>query len=778
MACTNCRLALGGVMRGGARAGCVSPRLVVTMNGTRIDPATAATRILIASLSIHDALNEVPNTAMFTVRGVKPPEGAEMIFTWQSVNNSSRLFAGHISRVTQVYVGDAPLRAPNYQWQCEATDYSWRLNAQMVVARYRNLSATAIVQDLVAKWAPAGYTTAVQANLPVIDEVSITNVVLMDAIKQVAERVGGYSECDYFKTIRVWIDRPDDLVSPPRALTPTHSSLAHVQAARDLTQIVTRALVEGGGVNALTDVAPGATTLPLDDESWYDPAGGTVVSGPQRITYTGVVAGGPGTLVGPGVTPSTALAVAGTQGGAVPAGAHSWAYTWRTATGETVPSPVTTVTLGSVPGPADTPIVTFGGISDVSFKPIGAMYEYATAYSTVPYPTSNIINTLFTSVTAISPSVFHTTKQSTDPNNPTLSQGVYVQMNFSPDPRVQSLVLLVRKVGDPQFHGIQGAPNRTSPPGWRAWMDGLQDSGIASSPAYPGVTAILGTAALSAIPVGPSGTVSRILYRTAANAATLQLLATLADNTTTTYTDTAADTALGAAAPASDTSGLQMAAGIVPAGSPTLRVAATTHFSASGGWLLVGTQVVRYSGKTATDLTGIPASGPGSLAASIPYNAVVQRAAYLTGIPASGAGAIVLPILPGDPVNLLITVDDVPAQNAFGALVGGDGVQVGYVQDRRISLGEAQARGRALLAQRKDVMVTVRYTVRDIQTRSGAIVTVNLPAPMNLAGDFRIQDVQIGPFGPHVFPVYQVTASSQRFTFEDLLRRSRPQGVI
>lgn len=46
---------------------------------------------------------------------------------------------------------------------------------------------------------------------------------------------------------------------------------------------------------------------------------------------------------------------------------------------------------------------------------------------------------------------------------------------------------------------------------------------------------------LTAIPLGPSGTTSRKLYRTAAGGSTLKLVATIADNTTTTYTDTMPD---------------------------------------------------------------------------------------------------------------------------------------------------------------------------------------------------------------------------------------------
>ena len=51
---------------------------------------------------------------------------------------------------------------------------------------------------------------------------------------------------------------------------------------------------------------------------------------------------------------------------------------------------------------------------------------------------------------------------------------------------------------------------------------------------------------LSAIPIGPYGTTSRKIYRTEAGGSTYKLLTTIADNTTTTYTDLTPDASLGA----------------------------------------------------------------------------------------------------------------------------------------------------------------------------------------------------------------------------------------
>jgi uncharacterized phiE125 gp8 family phage protein len=62
-----------------------------------------------------------------------------------------------------------------------------------------------------------------------------------------------------------------------------------------------------------------------------------------------------------------------------------------------------------------------------------------------------------------------------------------------------------------------------------------------------------GKVSLTAIPLGGSLVTSRKIYRTAAGGSTYLLLATIADNTTTTYTDNIADSSLGAGAPSTNT---------------------------------------------------------------------------------------------------------------------------------------------------------------------------------------------------------------------------------
>lgn len=62
-----------------------------------------------------------------------------------------------------------------------------------------------------------------------------------------------------------------------------------------------------------------------------------------------------------------------------------------------------------------------------------------------------------------------------------------------------------------------------------------------------------GKVSLTGIPTGGSAVTARELYRTVAGGSTYLLLATLADNTTTTYLDNIVDASLGAGAPATNT---------------------------------------------------------------------------------------------------------------------------------------------------------------------------------------------------------------------------------
>ena len=81
------------------------------------------------------------------------------------------------------------------------------------------------------------------------------------------------------------------------------------------------------------------------------------------------------------------------------------------------------------------------------------------------------------------------------------------------------------------------------------------------------------------------------------------------------------------------------------------------------------------------------------------------------------------------------------------------------------------ARAEADLALFKDPIVTVRFQTFDVKVKAGKTLSVNLGAPWNLTGDFKIQQVSISEPYPGELPLRRVEASSVRFSFEDMIRR-------
>jgi hypothetical protein len=317
------------------------------------------------------------------------------------------------------------------------------------------------------------------------------------------------------------------------------------------------------------------------------------------------------------------------------------------------------------------------------------------------------------------------------------------------------------------------------------YLDTVTDAALGAA-ALTVSTAQAAQVALSAIPLGAAGVTARMIYRTKAGLTPLLLRATLADNTTTTYLDVLPDSTLGAAAPVSDTSGLQQPNGNVFAGSPTLICASVAGFRPTGGWAIVGSQNIRYTALSGNALLGIPASGPGAITATINYNTTAVAAAMLTGIPTTGLGVIKYTVLKGDPVNIFVQVDDLAAQAAVRAqLPGSDGIIEDEIQDGRLGYVEGVSRCQArldLLAELdsdgKVGVITVTYVCRDTNTIAGATATINLGPPINLRGDFLIQRVGVNQFHvPHLNPTYTVEASSIRFSAEEMLRLLR-QGAM
>jgi hypothetical protein len=301
------------------------------------------------------------------------------------------------------------------------------------------------------------------------------------------------------------------------------------------------------------------------------------------------------------------------------------------------------------------------------------------------------------------------------------------------------------------------------------YTDTAANASLGAAPPGAG-TATANQVSVSAIQIGGPGVTGRKLYRTQAGGSQLYNVVVL-DNVATSYLDSTGDQFLGGFAPTSDTSGLLQPNGQIPAGATTIIVASTASFAATGGWAIIGNGqlVIRYTGLTGNSLTGVPATGPGSIVAAISYNSSITPAPALRGVT-----GLTLPLIKGATVNIWVQRDDTAAQSALASMAGdgSDGIVEHLITDERRGEASLIALCDADLELYSRPIVTVRYATRDVKTKSGKPIVINLAVPL-IHETLTIQAVDIDQIDIAVGmnPRYTVTASTVRFSLEDVLRR-------
>lgn len=730
------------VMRLGAtRLDYYPPVFFLTINGTN-----RKDNCRVNGVSIRDYLDGQPNTATLRVSGFTPTKGHEIKMALGSLDAAHFIFCGHILQTRQVYEGTTA----NIAWDLDCISYEWLLNRRKVTKRYTSTSASTIVTDLMSNYTSGFTVVNVAAGLASLDEITFTNEDVTDALDRIAKRVGAYWYIDYSKDLHFFLTDTNQAGPIADGALRTARGLS---VATDLSQVKTRWYGEGGGSNASTDVAVGQTTIPVDDSTWYNPSGGTVVCGPQRIAYTGKSSiDGTGSKVGgkTGLAPGalSASEVSETAGNLSDAGLYRYKVTHVINGGETEAGTASsTAAISTVSNPASGPskTATTGGSMTA-----GGTYQYAVAYGTAAgettFYTDNTTVTLGGGDSAVS----------------------LTSIPTSSDDRVTKRFIYRFRYGFHDWRRV-GTINDNST---TTFTDTTADASLGSTtPTYVN-TASSGQMSLSNIATGPTGTTARNVYRTIAGGSEYKFAFSVSGNVTTTATDNVADGSLGEVAPTTSTIGPSV-------GDASLPVQELSAFASGGGWVTVAGQLIRYTGRSGSSgagtLTGVPASGIGALTASVPYDTVVLNAPHLTGV-----SGVLYAFNKGEPVNLFVTVNNATAQTTMAGLVGGDGIHEGYVADRRMSETEITAVANANLTLTKDPLVTVQYQTRDQATRTGRTVSLNLTAP-SVTGDFKLQSVTIDGFdagasGAYAdrskmhFPMRTVQASSRRFSLEALLR--------
>jgi len=365
------------------------------------------------------------------------------------------------------------------------------------------------------------------------------------------------------------------------------------------------------------------------------------------------------------------------------------------------------------------------------------------------------------------------------------------------------------------------------------FTDAVADSGL--SQYVPLVnTAGANKIAVSSIPTGGSSVTKRILYRTEAGGSVFKYVATINDNSTTTYTDNTPDSSLGREALTQSTIG-------AIAGDTSLLLSTVTGWPTTG-WLKAGSQLLRWAGISGTSLTGIPGaramtitrsgttatatttgshgftsgevvtitgavqpeyngahtvtvtgattftytvagspttpatgtitvSAVGAILASIQGGSGVVTAPFLSGV-----SGLTYAVEKGAPVRLYVVRNDTAAQTTLAALEGGDGIHESPINDGTINTVAAlTAACDAELDAYSGKLRTVTFRSRDPKLRTGKTITLSLGAPTSLSGDFLIQRVISTEFdtAAGLMPMRDVIAAPVLVSFQDVLRRAR-----
>ncbi len=348
------------------------------------------------------------------------------------------------------------------------------------------------------------------------------------------------------------------------------------------------------------------------------------------------------------------------------------------------------------------------------------------------------------------------------------------------DPRVTTRIVYRTKANGSVYYQLVGLQSTTL-----THNDNTPDESLTGDIALTTSTANNGRVSVYNIPLGPGGTSagwSRNIYRTKVNGSDYYAAGSVNNHTAddpTQHLDNVADSDLLDLAPT--VTGVR-----TERGSSTLNVVSTIGFPVPG-WVQVNSQIIYYSGISGNTLTGIPGIIVGS---PTPTNDIVSPGAILSPIGAkdvavvsmgmlTGVANIVTPLKPGDNLTLWVQRDDLAAQAALAALEGGDGIHEYTISDSTwLNVAQCNIAGDAELTIFSHPIVTMHYDTRDPKTASGKTIHVNLPAPLSLTGDLLIQSVDISEIGVGIatYPRFSVTASSVKFTLQDLIRRMQLNG--
>lgn len=218
-------------------------------------------------------------------------------------------------------------------------------------------------------------------------------------------------------------------------------------------------------------------------------------------------------------------------------------------------------------------------------------------------------------------------------------------------------------------------------------------------------------------------------------------------------------------------------------GNTTVSVHDLSLFRDDGGWAILGGirngegQLIYYSGRAATsgvgNLTGVPATGVGSIQQAVAIDATVTVCCSLHNLdlyevpflgtqPPGGRS-----YKAGDPVVSVTVVNDQDAEVAIATLMGlTNGSITTTVDSDQLRYLSAQAYAQALLTARKSEggLTSLTGATRDPNLWTGRRFVVNLTNPATISGTMIVGRVTVSDFGSR----YEYRSPLRRFDASEI----------
>jgi len=168
------------------------------------------------SLDIQKALTYQIDTCSFSLKGVQPTEGEEVI-----IEDRDRKFAGIITKVELSRT--FPDRSIKI-WNIDCDDYTYLIDRRLVVETYQSTAenpiyADEIFRDIAAKYCPGFTVSGVRSGAPMVEYMVFDYVPPSECFKKLCDYIGWHWQPDYYKDLQFF--SAEELATPaPITLVP------------------------------------------------------------------------------------------------------------------------------------------------------------------------------------------------------------------------------------------------------------------------------------------------------------------------------------------------------------------------------------------------------------------------------------------------------------------------------------------------------------------------------------------------------------------------------